>query len=465
MRRRPRSPAEPGMLEKAHHRACCVLACLLLASPPAVAGAEAGPLDRDEKPSGLQLEIAEALRGEASPDAEDRADPSTRLAALGSRAIPELFDVLVQRSFIVLGEEGEAERVPLSTPQESAILEALRQLPPAHVRDHLHSVARVDAPAAVRRLVVRLLAGVGRKEDLPLLVYLTNPTNGERRVELSRREPFREAFLGILERDPWAPREVEESYDAAHPSLLAPIVRAVGRQDSLDGLEHLALLLGHTPEADPLILFEMARLGDLLPGPYSPDTLAAVRRYLGVSDPELLLLAMNTTGRLGDRDAVPTLIDLCEHPVRAVGNEAVEALVLATGQNIGRSARRWEEWYLKTMEWWQYEAPAQLAELRAGDPGEVAHNLLELSKRRFFRHEMADDIAACLDRKEKDLVVMGCAVLGHLGSWKGVRPLVACLDDPDPQVQEAALRALRRITGQAFGGDPAAWRELAAKQP
>jgi HEAT repeat protein len=53
--------------------------------------------------------------------------------------------------------------------------------------------------------------------------------------------------------------------------------------------------------------------------------------------------------------------------------------------------------------------------------------------------------------------------LGLLRDVRGVKPLIPILDDPDPNIHDAAKRALKRITGQDFGGDHTKWNEWASK--
>lgn len=52
--------------------------------------------------------------------------------------------------------------------------------------------------------------------------------------------------------------------------------------------------------------------------------------------------------------------------------------------------------------------------------------------------------------------------LGELGDRAAIPVLARALDDPDPAVQFRAVTALKRVSGQDLGNDPATWRAWAA---
>lgn len=56
------------------------------------------------------------------------------------------------------------------------------------------------------------------------------------------------------------------------------------------------------------------------------------------------------------------------------------------------------------------------------------------------------------------------AALGATGDTAAIDALVAALDDADPTVQQAAVAALRRVSGEEHGDDPAGWRRWAARR-
>ena len=56
-------------------------------------------------------------------------------------------------------------------------------------------------------------------------------------------------------------------------------------------------------------------------------------------------------------------------------------------------------------------------------------------------------------------------VLGDMGKTDALEGLIARLDDVDSSVSYAALKALRKITGQSLGRDADAWEKCLKEQP
>ena len=112
------------------------------------------------------------------------------------------------------------------------------------------------------------------------------------------------------------------------------------------------------------------------------------------------------------------------------------------------------------MQWWNETAPELASTIRWGEPSDVSEAILELSRRRFFRHDLTKALTSSLEREESGLVVLGCSALGHLRSWSALPALITRLDDSDPNVRVAALKALHRITGETFGPDLSLWKAL-----
>lgn len=427
------------------------LATALLAG---VASAQAPTGDVDPR----ALTLSDVLLEKSRSMTEDQLDE--RLRGLGSGFVAPMFEAIATSRLVVLDEFEEPRYVPLETPHEVRLLHTLTELPHESVRGHLHRVGFGSPDPSEKNLVLRLLQHVGVGDDVPLLLEVSEPPAGKRRPDRMTSEWFQLALRGILEREPAVPHAIEERFAELHPGLVAPIVRTVSGLRSRAALECLTNLLGVVEEADGLLLLEVGRLAGQVPPPFHRTTRDAVRRNLHKGDVETLLRTADVIGKLEDREALPLLIGLLDHRVAGVGKEANEALKLMTRQDLGADRQRWEEWYGKTMRWWHEDAPKMLDDLRHGKPGDASAALLELSRQRVFRHDLVEPVTAVLGRKEHELVLLACAVLGHLGSWKAIPVLVERLDDPDPKVQAEAMRALQRITGKMHR-DVGPWKELA----
>ncbi|NOT30636.1 MAG: HEAT repeat domain-containing protein [Planctomycetes bacterium] len=418
----------------------------------ALAGAAFAQAPGTERvPDSLDFAVGHEL---STPEADTR---SERLVRLGPEAIPALFEALVtRRAPHREGHDAPLEWLELDPSQASEVRHALGMEPAQPLLDFLR---RVDGDEARRLTVLGLLGKVGEPRDLPHLVWLLD--EGQTRIARARRDDLQEAFESILERHAAAREEVLRAYRSAPDALLAGIIWAVSGETSEQRLWILTGLLGGNPEADPLILAELARMGRRLPHPMAEAVLSVTRDYLQSGEPEMLLSGIEVADSLEDVEALPILIDLLGHSSRAVSERALAALRSTTNLGYSGDPRRWQEWQRKAEEWRRGTAPKLLENVANGVPGRAANALMEISKWRVFRHELADGVADGLEREETELVVLACSVLGHLGSWRAVPALTERLKDPAPAVQRAALLALRSITRVDAGSDPAAWRRLA----
>lgn len=83
--------------------------------------------------------------------------------------------------------------------------------------------------------------------------------------------------------------------------------------------------------------------------------------------------------------------------------------------------------------------------------------------------EQAVDLLCSSAGADPDPAVRRRAVIalggtGDTGDTAAIAALVAALDDADPTVQQAAVAALRRVSGEEHGDDPAGWRRWAARR-
>jgi HEAT repeat protein len=77
-------------------------------------------------------------------------------------------------------------------------------------------------------------------------------------------------------------------------------------------------------------------------------------------------------------------------------------------------------------------------------------------------HSQAEDVSTLIqEMRDKDpLVRQGAArALGIIGDTRAVDPLIATLRDGNRHVQGDAAEALRKITGEDFGGDHEKWQD------
>jgi hypothetical protein len=433
-----------------------VMACL--AAPGLAAQAEHSPLTLSRRePDDAALAIGAILTGSA----EDGASLPARLAALGSPAIPALFEARVRLEIPTRAARGEPITWLELGAEESAALQAALLLLPA--RDLCAFLRTVGEDERSCWIAIDLLGKVGAAREVELLVSLASPEARHTKIERGRRGEFQAALEGIFARHPEAIERVPLVYGRTDDALLPAIVWALGSKASEERIWALAQLLGRTDEGDPLILVELARLGREVPHPIASAVLAETRPALASRDIERVLLGIEVARCLEDLDAIPELIELLKGPSRSVSTKALECLRSLSEQGFGAEPKRWKDWSHRADEWRRTTAPKLLADVASAVPGRASHALMEFSKWRAFRHELSPGIAKGLAREEPELVVLTCAVLGHLGSWLAIPELAECLRDGDPSIRRGALLALRRITGRDLEANPAAWLALALR--
>jgi len=380
-----------------------------------------------------------------------------RLAALDAGAIPNLF-LLAATGRVPDPETGAA--TPLSPDDRATLREALTTRPRREVVLYLEELASRPQENQMRLEALRLLGSIGTGDHLKLLVRLTTGPQAAPTVAPPLRNGFREALSEILARSPRAVAQLSMLLSESSPGLGSSIIEALGRLEGQEATRILATLLGRAPGLDPLILARLAERKR--PEPQEGRAVfEAIRRYFHQRDPELVVAAIHASGRLGDDDAVETLVDLMEHSDRRVKDSVYEALGRISGLAFGTDAGRWTRWYHEEARWWDTEAEARLASIERGKGLEFVRAARETMEHRLYRDRMAESFVVALGRTDPEEVRLACRALERLGSTVAIPDLVECLSSDDAGVRGAAYGALRAITGLDLPAESDSWSELA----
>jgi hypothetical protein len=434
---RDRAPARRGLL---------LLVPLLCAG---IATAEA----RDEKPAEqVRRLLAEEL--ESWPEVVTLQDA---LVAVGSGAIPELFEVLA--SDVVSDRDGEPRA--LGPRRELAVEGALERLPRRDLLDFLGALSR-SRPTAPRRVTALELAGhLGSAKEVMLAIRLA--TGSESTARFRVRNALKAALHQILARDESAARTLTKSFSRVPPELRDVVVYSFASLESGRGATALTDLLCAVPELDAVILTEirhLARLG-ARPDGYG---LAAIRDCLRDNDPSASTMAVLAVVELDDQGAVPDLIYLLENSDERVEVAVNGALRQLTGRRLSPEPARWWSWYDAEREWLTSGFFEEERALSEGEHVEAAGAIRELASHTLFPEHVASPLVDVLNRADTELVVLACAGLGHLRAQSAIGPLIRCLEHEDPRVVAAAHAALTRTTGLELRPDPALWRSRTAPE-
>ena len=425
-------------------------------------GADSAAAAQDASPartaSVLRVEpdgpIAAVLLGAEGPRA------ARELAALGVESIHELFGTLRDgRLPIRVGEHGSSFRA-LDAAQIAALEEAFALLPRFEVLAFLEGLAHSDGERTERCAALQVVGAFGGRAQLRLLARLAEPSEPTGRIPRAVRDAFAQALARCLARDPSLGLELADRFRELHPALLAGAIESIGREAEPARLELLGSLLGREPEADVFVLIEIGKLAGRLPHPLDERLRAPARAYLSSHEPQLALEAALAAERLDDQAAMLDLAYLLDHADVNVRDRAWRSLMALSDRRIPPLRERWTAWLDDMSTWWAGAAQSEFAALAHGPASEVAASIMEISKRRFFRHELTAPLSAVLRRSEPELVELGCAALGHLGSRTAIPELIEVLAArPEEKLQAAAWHALKRITGSELGPDARLWRE------
>lgn len=64
--------------------------------------------------------------------------------------------------------------------------------------------------------------------------------------------------------------------------------------------------------------------------------------------------------------------------------------------------------------------------------------------------------------RDFDVRLAAAAALGQIKTPEAIQSLVVALDDRDPAMQYVGVQSMKSLTGKDYGGDVAAWRQVAA---
>jgi len=433
-------------------RASRALAWLLALAPAGLGSAAPRPADVTAlDPVGSVL-----LESRGRPTAPE--ELSRRLARGGRSSLPTLFSVLARGEFPVrVGERGNSAS-KLAPDERAAVLSAFGLLPWPEVASFLEERRLAGRGEAERGAALEILGLHGEPEDLPAMVSWCRARPPQARVPRACRQAFERALEALLRRHPTSARLLPATRREADVTLLPPIVAALGKQPSELALQTLAELLGGTGPADVLVLAEIGHVARVARFPAPVEVCERVRPHLDSPEDALRREAALACGRLQDPEAIPRLIALLDDGDENVRARACEALAEIAGEELGSDPALWSNWHADLVEAWSLRAPELLGQARYGSPPVASRAILELTKLQPYRHELAQPLCGVLDRPEEELVSLACAALGHLGSKAAVRPLLARLNGASISVRRAAYQALRRITEEDHGEDPAAWQ-------
>jgi len=425
------------------HAALLLVLTVLLGASSAAADA------RSRRPAtDLGPRIADLLTAPASSSSIEGVT-AAGLADLGAEAMPLLFNLLVTQR-LPLGDGMQDER-DTTADQEAVVLDALTRAEGRTLRSFLEQHA--DGSIRERLTVLALLAEIGDHGDVELVLRAASgpPQAGIQRQLVTTTEC-------ILRRDSRAYIGLKRTILRARVAVACALVEALVAVPCTSSMETLSPILGFEPALDELLLRSIGEIGWRCSACVDDTVRANVRRYLLVTDEDLVHEATLAAGKLRDHNSIPFLVELLDAEDPLVRENSLWSLHSISGLRFSSPAR-WKVWADAEQQWFEVEAPRCLEDLRRDDLGAIVQALNTLSSHRYRRDDIAGEIVDLLGDPDPERRRLTCLALAQLGSPAPVDRLVRHLEDEDAEVRELAWLALKTITTTDLPNDAAAWRE------
>lgn len=410
------------------------------------------------------LELLRSLRRKERPADEELAET---LARGGERLVPLLFDVLATRSVPAVdldaaGAAGAAQ--VLSEVQESVLLLALARLERGPVLDHASRAVFAEPTLARRAAALLAVGAVGRANDLPQLFELAlarEERQPEERLELA----LRRAVALLLGHDPRALEQLTTLRRITRAELLPALVEAVGASRDPRGLAYLSeIAYWH----EGLVLDVMSQVPLL--GPSGDEAIdeamrVRLRPYLDELRPGPCRAAILALTALGDEDSIAALIELLESDSAGLRENAHWALRKLTGLSLAGTPAVWSHWHQGELYWMLRQKPKEFQRLKESQAAIVADALREILTHPLARKELSSALPDLLKSRFPPIRVLACRSLAELDARGAVGKLVWALEDPVPEVSQAAHAALRKLTRLDLPCESLAWQSATNTSP
>ena len=383
----------------------------------------------------LVLLAAHALAGEgdtsdAAAPAVQQVDPALRdLVALGPRALVHL---------VASDTAGSISR----TPEE--VLAALAASDRAKVLAEVALLLAGTPSAGEQTAAVRIFGACGDGRHVAALLEVAQRAGGATPT-LRFREVVEKSLASLLVRVPAGFAELRQMWTSVPGELRGAALKAVGETRRPEALEFLQGVLRLDPDACDSVLGQVARLAPYAAG--DTESLAAeIRALLASQEPGRPQAAAIALGALGDEDAVPPLVDLLASADAPTRGAASWALRRITGLDL-RDHALWSAWLARERAWLPESAPHAFEMLASSRPEDATRAIRDVAGHRLARDLRSRKLAGALQHADAYVRHLAAEALAQSGSRAAAPALVEALADPTPAVADAALAALRAITG------------------
>ena len=414
-----------------------------------------------ERSAEVRRETAKALLD--ARDAPNDALPAhaEKLAGIGS----EMLDAAVE--FLSEGCTPAAEDRPsvrVGAREREFLLRSISRIDRARAMERLRTAAKpADAPRR-RAAVISALGAVGGPEAVDVMLDLVAIKAGSPSKETGRdvAVSLEDALARGLDADPATVERVSRRWNG----LPADLRRATLRTAALLGTAPAADLVANVIEGDPEnslhALAEVPRIARAA----SPEAKERLTRFAAEKITDTWYAgrgeAARALGHLRAEGSVPALFDLLAGENDAEREAALWSLRTITGLGFDAHPAAWRFWYEEESSWVRTDGVHAEERLADRDPAVATEWLRKIGTLHLGRERWAVRAAAALRHPLPIVRAAACRTLRDLGSPEVAGRLADALEDSAQEVRDAALEALRALTGIDLPADSIRWRQRLA---
>jgi hypothetical protein len=406
------------------------------------------------------LVVAKALRESRRAESEPGARLVQRMVAAGPRAVAAQLDVLVHARV----PETKPEDPPqiLSDPQRELVLAALKRAPERSVRAALKErLDQVPVDAGARLAGVHLLGALGSSKDLLRIIELAprhpaDPTS----LTHESKKALTGALTSLLRQDSQTYGAMAEALRRVDPDAGRAMLSATGATRDPRSLQVFLAAGRWQPELGPQAASLAATGGPSPEATIDQDFTAWAASQLERARPLYVRSLLQAIGSVDDGANIGLLIRYLGSEDEGVRDAALWGLRKLSGLAFPADPVPWNHWSAEEALWHRRDRPQLQRDLASGDVARVATALREYAGHRTRRGELAREILPVLALPQAGLRTLACSALEQLRSPVACGGLTIAMHDSDPDVAEAAWRALRAITGLDLPRDADSVREL-----